>query len=119
MSTTTRNVLIVLAIAAAVYAIPGGDDSADFIAALLSILITASFAFFGWRIYRERRMDLFGLTDRSRGMLYGALGVIVLMFAVRAQLFSTPGGALLWFAALVAAVYALVLVYREFRANAY
>ena len=119
MSTTTRNVLIVLVLAGAVYAIPGGDSSADFIASVLSILITASIAFFGWRMYRENRVAIFSLGDRFRGMLYGAIGAVVLMMAARARLFETGPGALLWFAIVGAAVYALVLVFREYRSNAY
>lgn len=119
MSTTIRNVLIVLVLAGAVYAIPGGASSADFVASLLSVLITASIAFFGWRLYRENRVAIFSLGDRFRGMLYGAIGAVVLMMAARARLFETGPGALLWFAVVGAAVYALVLVFREYRQNAY
>lgn len=119
MSVTTRNVLIVLALAAAVYAIPGGGNSADLIASILSLLFTAAIAFFGWRTYRENRVAIFSLGDRYRGMLYGAIGAVVLMMAVRVRLFESPAGTLLWFAAIAAAVYALVLVFREYRSNAY
>ena len=119
MSTTTRNVLIVLGLALAVYVIPGGDSTAEFIAALLSILITASIAFFGWRLYREHRVAIFSLGDKHRGLLYGALGAIVLMMAARQRLWDAPAGLLLWFAVFGAAVYALVVVYRYSRSDAY
>ncbi len=119
MNATTRNVLIVVALAAAVYAIPGGGTTAGFIRSLLSILITASFAFFGWRLYRENRIALFSLGDRYRGLLYGAIGTAVIMMAARPRLWATTAGELLWFAAIAAASYALVVVYRHYRSFAY
>ena len=118
MSATVRNVLIVLALALAVYAIPGGGDAAAFIRALLSILITASIVFIGWRVYRENRVAIFSLGS-YRGVLYAALGALVLMMAASARLFATAPGTLLWFAVVVAAAYALFAVYREHRSNAY
>jgi len=119
MSTNVRNVLIVLALAAAVYAVPGGGSSADFVGSVLSVLITASIAFFAYRFYRENRIDLFGLGDRHRGLLYGGLGAIVLMMAVRVRLFDTPGGGLLWFAVMIGAFYALYVVFRHYRSEQY
>ncbi len=115
MSQTTRNVLIVLALAAAVYAVPGGGESADFVAALLSILITASFAFFGYRLYRQNRMELHGLGDKHRVMLYGAVGAAVWAMAARVRLFETGLGTLLWFAIIGGASYALYVVYRHYK----
>ena len=119
MSATTRNVLIVVALAGAVYAVPGGGQSAEFIRSLLSILIIASIAFFGWRLYREHRVAIFSLGDRHRGLLYGAIGTAVLTMAARERLWTTTAGKLLWFAAIAAASYALVVVYRHYRSFAY
>ena len=117
MSSTTRNVLVVVALAAAVYAIPGGASSAKLIASLLSILITASIAFFGWRLYRENRVAIFSLGDRHRGLLYGAIAAAVLAMATRARLFESAAGALLWFVVIGAASYALVVVFRFYRTS--
>ena len=86
MGATARNVGIILLIAVAVYALPGGGSSADLIAALLSAAITVSFTLIGIRLYRENRMTIFGL------------------------------GAFVWFALIGAAAYALVLVWRAWRA---
>ncbi|MCW3012002.1 MAG: hypothetical protein JWO90_2406 [Solirubrobacterales bacterium] len=119
MSTDARNALIVVALAAAVYAIPGGGDSADFVAALLGILITASFAFIGYRLYRENRVAFFSLGDRYRGMLYGAIGAIVFAMAARVRLFESGPGALLWVVLVAGAIYALVLVFRHHRSYDY
>jgi len=119
MSTTVRNALIVLVLAGAVYAVPGGGRSAVFVESVLSILITAAIGFIGWRLYRENRVAIFSLGDRYRGMLYGALGAAVLMMAIRQRLWETTAGTLGWFAVIVAASYALVVVYRFHRENAY
>jgi len=119
MSATTRNVLIVVVLAGAVYAVPGGGRSAEFIGSLLTILITASFAYIGWRLYREHRVAIFSLGDRYRGLLFGAIGTAVLMMASRERLWETTAGKLLWFAAIAAASYALVVVYRHYRSFAY
>ena len=119
MSQNARNVLIVLALALAVYAIPGGGNSANFIGSLLSTLIVGSFAFIAYKLYRENRVSVFSLGDRYRGMLYGALAAIVLMMAVRETMWNTPAGSLLWVAVVGASAYALVMVFRHYREYSY
>lgn len=119
MSTNVRNILIVLALGVAVYAIPGGGSSADLIGNILSILITGAFAFIAVKLYRENRVAIFSLGDRYRGMLYGAVAAIILMMAVRVDLWATAGGTLLWAAVIGAAAYALVLVFRQYRSYSY
>lgn len=113
--TTLRNIAIVLALAAAVAFIPGGGNAAALIGALFSTAILVAFVMFAVRFYRERRMDLFGLPDRWRAVLYGALGVIVLAMAARPRLVETGGGLLLWLAAVAGSVYALYRVWRVYR----
>ncbi|MBA2349092.1 MAG: hypothetical protein H0V81_12435 [Solirubrobacterales bacterium] len=119
MSQNVRNALIVLALAGAVYAIPGGGNSANFIGSLLSTLIVGAFAFIGYKLYRENRVSIFSLGDRYRGMLYGGVAAIVLMMAVRETMWNTPGGSLLWAAVVGGAAYALVMVFRHYRSFSY
>ena len=78
---TARNVAIVLLLAAAVAFLPGGGTTAGLIAGILSTLIMVSLVFFVYRFYREHRLELDGLGDRWRGLLYGAIGVVVLALA--------------------------------------
>jgi hypothetical protein len=113
--TAARNVAIVLALAAGYAFIPGGGTAGDVIGAVLSTLILVSIVVLIARVYRERRLDLDGLGDRWRGVLYGALGVIVLAMAARDQLVETGGGTLLWIACLGVASYSLYLVWRRYR----
>ena len=116
MSTATlRNIAIVLALAAAVYFVPGGGNAAALIGALLSTAILASFVMLAARFYRERRMDILGLPDRWRATLYGSLGVIVLAMAARPRLILTSGGTILWLFAISGSVYWLYKVWRYYR----
>lgn len=114
-----RNAVIVVALAAAVFFLPGGGSGADFVSQVLGTLITVSFAFLGWRTYRERRIDLMSLGDAYRATLYGALAVIVWAMAARGWLFDTTGGILAWCALIGGAAYALVLVFRRYRDVSY
>ena len=76
---------------------------------------SGALAFFISRLYREYRVTLYGLGDRNRGLLYGAVGVTVLTLTGTRLLWQTAIGTLAWFALLGAAIYAAVFVYRESR----
>jgi hypothetical protein len=110
-----RNVAIILALGAVVYFVPGGGDAAALIGALLSTAILAAFVMLAVRFYRERRMDILGLPDRWRAILYGALGVIVVAMAARPRLIETGGGTILWLVAVAGSGYALYRVFRYYR----
>ncbi len=118
MSVGLRNTLIVLGLAFAVYAVPGGGDTASFIGALLSTAILGALVFIFVRLYREHRLEIFSLDDRWRGTFYGAVGAAVFAMAARERLWDTGAGTLLWFAIIGAASYALVLVWRQYRSLA-
>ena len=93
-----RNVAIIFAIAAAVHFIPGGGDTAEFVAALLFIATTAIIIWIVARLYRENRVAIFSLGDQNRALLYGAIGVAVFAMAAREKLFDTGAGTIVWFA---------------------
>jgi multisubunit Na+/H+ antiporter MnhB subunit len=112
---TARNVAIVLVLAAAVAFIPGGGTTAGLVGAILSTLIMVSLVFFGVRFYREHRLELDGLGDRYRGLLYGALGAVVLALAALPRLSDSSGGTLVVVALLGGAAYACYAVWRRYR----
>ena len=115
MPTGLRNVLIVFALAAAVYFIPGGGDTAQFVNNVLSVSILAAFVLIAVRLYREHRVAIFSLGDNYRALLYGAVAVAVLAMAARSRMFDSDAGTLAWIAALAAASYALYRVWRHSR----
>jgi hypothetical protein len=110
-----RNLGIILVLAAVVAFIPGGGTTAALIGGVLSTLILVSLVFFVARAYREHRLDLDGLGDRWRGLLYGAVGVAVVAMAAHPRLQGTSGGTLVWVALLCAAAYSVYLVWRHYR----
>ena len=78
-------------LAAAVAFLPAGARRRALIGAILSTLIIVSLVFFAYRFYREHRVELDGLGDRWRGLLYGAIGVVVLALAALPRLSDTLG----------------------------
>jgi hypothetical protein len=127
---TTRNVAIILAIAAAVYFIPGGGRAAGTFESALWVAFGIGIGYLGLRMYREHHMTLYGLGDRHRGLLYGAVALAVFLYVVRSRMWyalQVHGGELVqvhrwsgvgelaWFALAALVVYSLVAVYRHAR----
>lgn len=111
-----RNVAIILAIAVAVWKVPGGGTAAATISNLFSVLFLAGFFFLGYRQYMERRITLFGLEERQRGLLYGALALLAFALVATSRLWNAGGlGALLWLAMLSAAGWVLYSVWRAYQ----
>ena len=112
---TVRNVAIVMGLAAIVHWLPGGGAGASAVEAGL----WAAFALgIGWlliRLYRERRVTLYGLGDRHRALLYGGVGLGLFLWAARTRMWETGLGELCWWLLLGAAVYAGMEVYRHSR----
>ena len=115
MSPTVRNVLIVLALAAAVALLPGGGAGADVVGELLFLAFAVGVTLLLARFYREHRVAVFSLGDRMRGLFYGALATIVFAAAAAGRFFDSGPGILAWVALVAAASYALVLVWRHHR----
>ncbi|HEV3047473.1 MAG TPA: hypothetical protein VGY13_08950 [Solirubrobacteraceae bacterium] len=130
----TRNVAIILAIAAAVDFVPGGGRVAGTVEAALWTAFGLAIGFVGLRLYREQHITLYSLGDRHRGLLYGAVALGFFLWAVRKRMWYAlvlqrgqverleevhrwgGFGEVLWFALAGLAVYALVAVYRHARA---
>ncbi len=97
--------------------LPGGGNVA---AAVLAALTMALLAGISWMVYvlsRENQLTLATLSDGRRAILYGAVGMILLLIAGSDRLFSTGGGTLLWIALLAASIAAIWKVWME--ANTY
>lgn len=112
---TVRNVVIVLALAAAVEFLPGGGRGADAFRSVLWVAFAAGIGYLGVRLYREHRISLYSLGSRHRGMLYGAVALVVVLIAARPRMWETGGGELAWIALLGLAAFLLMVVYRFWR----
>jgi TRAP-type C4-dicarboxylate transport system permease small subunit len=115
VSPLVRNIAIIAVIALAVVAVPGGGNAADTIIATISLAFMAAIAFLGYRLYRENQFTLSSLSDRHRGLLYGAIGLIFATLVATDRLWDTGLGLLTWFALLGAASFALFYVWSESR----
>jgi hypothetical protein len=112
---TARNIAIVVVIAAAVYLLPGGGRAASTFESALWVAFGVGIGYLGLRLYREHHMSLYGLGDRHRGLLYGAMALGVFAWAARRRLWETGSGELLWFVLVGCVVYALLTVFRHSR----
>ena len=110
-----RNVAIIVVIALAVVALPGGSDVAGLVGAIFSLLFAALVAYFAGRFYRDHQVDLYGLGDVDRGILYASIWAIVVVLAASGQLTATGGGTLVEIAALALCGGGLFRVYRNWQ----
>jgi hypothetical protein len=117
---TARNVAILLAIAAAVFFIPGGGRAARTFEAVLVTAFALGIGFVGLRGYREHRISLHSLGDDNRGLLYGAVALAIFEWVGHDRMWQTNFGELAWFVLAGIVVYSLLTVYRQWRSyNAY
>jgi hypothetical protein len=115
LNTNVRNVVIILVIAGAIVAIPGGGPATGFTIRFISLAFLAAIAWIASRLYREHRTSLYSLGDRKRTILYVAAGVATLTFTASARLFSTGIGSVVWVLLLAACAYAVFWVFRSSR----
>jgi hypothetical protein len=110
-----RNVAIVLALAAAVEFLPGGGRAASTFGAVLWVAFMVGLSYMGVRMYRERRVDIYSLGDRHRGLLYGALAVGVGVAAGKERMWHSGFGEFVWFVLVGMVIYTLFAIYRYTR----
>jgi peptidoglycan/LPS O-acetylase OafA/YrhL len=115
VSSGARTALIVVALAAVVWAVPNGGQGADAVSNTLSVVFLAAFVLIGVRLYRETRGRVELLGDAHRLLLYGAIGLIVVALAARPQLVGTGVGTLLFVVLLAMPVLMLYAVWQRFR----
>ena len=114
MPQTVRNIAIVALLALAVAVVPGGGTAADTILQALMLAFLTVIAWFVYTVYRQQEMTLMTLSDGRRAILFGAVGLIVLMIAGYDQFREWGDGAIVgWIGLLVLAVVAIVAVWRE------
>jgi hypothetical protein len=113
-----RNILIIVAIGAAVYFIPGGGRAANAFTAFLWAMFGLGVGFLGLRIYRENSFRLSALGDRHRGLLYGGIALALFLFMGRTRMWQTGFGELVWFVLVGVTAWAFLEVYRHYRSYA-
>lgn len=114
-SATLRNLAIIAGLAAVVAFIPQGGETADFVSAVLTIVMTIMFVWFGVWFYRSFRSEIYSLGERHRGLLYGSVGVALFAMAGSRRLLDTGVGTLAFVAMLIGAMLGLYTVWRHHR----
>ncbi|HEV7773160.1 MAG TPA: hypothetical protein VGO48_07750 [Conexibacter sp.] len=115
MPETLRNVIIIAALAAVVMLVPGGGNASAGIIQALVIAMLASIAWFGVRLYREHRSEIYALGDRNRGILYASAGLVALTVTATDRLWATGPGTVVWVALVALACYGVYYVFRVSR----
>jgi hypothetical protein len=110
-----RNLLIIAALAAVVAVVPGGGNASAAILQALVIATLAAIAWFGVRLYREHRNDIYSLGDRNRGILYASAGLLALTVTATDKLWVTGPGTVVWVALVALACYGVYFVFRASR----
>ncbi|MGI9020626.1 MAG: hypothetical protein ACR2G3_07955 [Solirubrobacterales bacterium] len=108
-----RNIAIVMALALVVAAVPGGGNAAEAVLTAISIAFMVVIGLAGYQLYRSQQLSISALSDRDRGILAGAVGLIVLMIAGADELLDTGLGALIWIGLLAMACVAVWRLYVE------
>jgi hypothetical protein len=108
-----RNIAIIAALAFVVAAVPGGGNAAEAVVTAISIAFLAVIALAGFQIYQAQRFSILSLTDRQRGILAGAVGLIVLMIAGADEMLETGLGAVVWIGLVATAGVAIWRLYLE------
>jgi hypothetical protein len=111
-----RNIGIIIGLALVVWLVPGGDTASVTISNLLSIVFIGGLLFFGYRMYMEHRESIFGLAERTRGILYAAIALGTITLVATSTMWDAGGlGAMLWLAFMVLAIWGLLYAWRAYR----
>jgi hypothetical protein len=111
-----RNALIIVALAAVVWLLPGGEAGSQTIGNLLSVLLLGGLCFFAYRMYMENRVTLLDMEDRTRVILYGSFAMITFAIVATGRFTSQGGlGVLVWMGLIALAAFGLYSVYRGAR----
>lgn len=110
---TARNIAIIALLAFVVAVVPGGDEAADVVWAILSMGMLAGIAWFLYRTYQEREMTLTGMTDGQRALLFGSVAAIVLLFVGYEEFRARDGGMLVWIMLLAGVIATIFFTLRS------
>jgi hypothetical protein len=116
VSSTVRNVLIIVAAAAVLFALGTvGSNAASLMLTILSLLILAGLLYFGYSMYRDNRSQIQWLPRNHKLALYAAAAVIVLTLLTSWFWATTLLTSLLMFLLLGGSAYVIYRVWQEAR----
>ncbi len=110
-----RNIAILMLLALAIVAIPGAADAAALAGGIVSLILFALLAYFAGRFYRDHQLDVYGLGDTDRAILYAALALIAVVVVGWGHLFARTSGTVIALALLALSAGGLMRVYRNWQ----
>ena len=110
-----RNIAIIMLLALIVAEVPGGGNVAEGIFATLTVAFLVAIAATAWFAYRQNRFAYLTLPDRSRAVLLGSAGAIVLVIAGSDVVVDWPGGVFILLGVIGIGIYAIFSVVMEAR----
>ena len=108
-----RNAAIVLLLAALVAFAPAGGNAAAVVLTLITMAFLTAIAWTAYVLSRENQLTLAALSDGRRAILYGSLGLIVLLIAGTDELFDSGAGTVAWVLLFAGSIAAIYLVWKE------
>ena len=100
MQRSILNIAIIAAVALVVAFVPGGSGAASAILGALSLGFLAALGLLGYRLYMENRFTLWGMSTRSRVLLYAGITVATMTLIATQRLWASGLGTLMWFVLL-------------------
>ncbi len=110
---TARNVAIIMILALFVAFVPAGGNAVDAIVTAITLGFLAGISWMLYTFTRQNQLTLATLSDGRRAILYGAVGMVVLLIAGKTKLWATGGGTLLWILLFVASLAAIWKVWMD------
>jgi hypothetical protein len=112
---TTRNIAIIMLLALAVAAVPGGGTAAATAIQAVSILFLGTLGWFASIMYRQHRVTLYSLGDRRRAALYISIGALVLVASALWRLSGVSAAiALVVAIAAIYTIFAIIYAARQY-----
>ena len=97
--------------------LPGGGNAVATVTTAIAMGFLAGISWMLYTLSRQNQLTLATLSDGRRAIFYAAFGLIALLIAGQAKLFSSGAGTLLWILLLGASVVAIWRIWTE--ANTY
>ena len=110
ISSTARNIIIVLALAAIVAFVPGGGTGSSVILTAVYLIFLGALGWVGSILYRERRGSLYLLGDGRRALLYGAIVVLAVTLTATNRLWASSAGSIGWLVLIGVSIYAIFAI---------
>jgi hypothetical protein len=110
-----RNVAILMLIALAIVAVPGAGNLWALVGAIVSLILFALLAYFAGRFYRDHQLDVYGLGDLDRAILYASIAIVAIVAVGWGNLFDRTSSTIAAIALLALSAAGLVRVYRNWQ----